>query len=94
VTLWKTAAEERMQRKWPSWSAHFAWGGALTLVGALKIDLGWAMVLSIIAGLLWEIGYAVMASPKIASNRASVVDWVFWVAGAVAGAMIFILWSL
>jgi len=91
--MWKTAQAERAARKATSWSAHFAWGGFIVCAWALVIETGWALAASIAAGLMWEIGWSALASPRDPANRASVVDWVFWIMGAVAGALIVVFWS-
>jgi hypothetical protein len=93
VSLWKDLATERAQRKWPSWSAHIAWGALLVLAGHLQAALGWALLFSVICGFAWEFGWAVMTNPKNAANRASVGDVCAWILGSVAGALLSILWS-
>jgi hypothetical protein len=71
-------------RKWTSWSCHLAWGGFICLGAALCMDHGWSLVLSIGAGLLWELAYWWLSHHRD-EDRPSVVDWFAWGLGAWAG---------
>jgi hypothetical protein len=93
MTIWKDLPAERAQRKRTGWSAHFAWGGFLTLLASRQTALGWALGASIIIGAFWELGWWTMARPRRPEDRASVLDWVFWILGAVAAAVLAIFWS-
>jgi hypothetical protein len=92
VTIWKTAAAERIARKLPSWSGHFAWG--VTIMLALYV-LGWhhawAWLASMGAGIVWEVGLALCTDDKDPATRASVVDALFWIGGAVVAVLFVIL---
>ena len=76
--------------KWTNWSAHLAWGVALTAVPMLKgCPEEKAVTLSIILGAAWELLYwfgvrLFGSESKKKSKQAlpSFVDWVIWAIGA------------
>lgn len=88
--IFKTIIQERAARKLVNWSAHFAWGALLTLAGASIMHHASAWLLSMILGMLWEIGYWLFTDKATVENRASVIDAMVWILGSHAGAGWFI----
>ena len=82
---WKTLAEELHNPKWTGWCSHIAWG-AVFVLGAVvaRVDHGWALGISIAAGLVWELAWWAL-SPRRESDRPSVLDWLSWILGACLG---------
>lgn len=81
---WKPLPAEWRARKWTAWCSHCGWGAAICLGAALCLGHGWAIVLSVAAGLAWELGYWWL-SPGRLEDRPSVLDWLAWGLGAVIG---------
>jgi hypothetical protein len=90
VSLWKLLEDERLARKWPSWSAHFAWGIVIVWAVAHRMPLGVGLVVSAAVGAGWEIIPALIWQDK--SWRASALDLVPWLLGACA-ATVAAIWA-
>jgi hypothetical protein len=86
VTIWKTILQERAQRKWPNWSAHFAWGALLTIAGAAIMHHVLAWMLSMVCGIGWELLWW-LTSERLPDDRASIVDACVWILGSIAGGL-------
>lgn len=91
--IFKTINQERAARKWKSWSAHFAWGVVFSLAGSMVMHHASAWLLSMILGIMWEIGYWLMTDKATVENRASVVDAIAWIMGSGTGAIWFIIFA-
>lgn len=87
---WMSPQQERKLRKWPNWSGHFALGGFFALAFALKVPQFVAVAISIGLGAVWELAYWALTDRSDASNRASLIDWIFWIVGAVVGGVLLI----
>jgi hypothetical protein len=73
--MWLTLEEERRQRKWTNWSAHFAWGALLVFVG---VGFHWPLGLAYLAAMgvmvLFEVGHPLLHwRPSAVDTAASIM---------------------
>jgi len=89
--------QERALRKWPNWSAHFAWGALIVLAAerllpaVCSADLPWHVVGwfgSMAIGVLWELVIWLFSDKDDPSRRACMVDAIVWILGSSGGSLL------
>jgi hypothetical protein len=85
VRFWLSEEEERLTRKATGRSAHFGWGAFIVAAcRAFALTPGVALLLGVATGFLWELGWW-LAHGCASKDRASAVDWAFWITGSLVG---------